>query len=116
MANILDIETAKTIVRQFYSSATDPALEDLLESSKSADKGYRPYFVAAYFIHADYRRIVKADEVTFDYDAAYTVQGLLTMQKAKDCSDTSFDPCWAVETILDTVQSDIFTAPSAFVL
>lgn len=116
MANILDIDTAKTIVRQFYSSAADPALEDLLESSKSVDKGYRPYFVAAYFIHADYRRIVKADEVTFDYDAAYTVQGLLTMQKSKDCNDVSFDSCWSVDTILETVQNDIFSAPSAFVL
>lgn len=116
MSNIVDIDLAKTIVRQFFSSATDPALEDLLESSKSVNKGYRPYFVAAYFIHADYRRIVKADEVTFDYDAAYTVQGLLNMQKAKDCNDSSFDPCWSVETILNTVQDDIFSSPSAFVL
>lgn len=116
MADIKDLDQAKTIVKQFYQAAADPALEDLLESSKSANKGYRPYFVAAYFIYSEYRKLVKADEVTFSYDTKYTVEGLLNMQKAKDCNDTSIDPCWLVSTILDNLAQDTFTQPSAFVL
>lgn len=116
MADIKDIEQAKTIVKQFYQAAADPALEDLLESSKSVNKGYRPYFVAAYFIYAEYRKLVKADEVTFSYDTKYTVEGLLNLQKSKDCNDSSIDPCWNVDTILNNLTQDVFTQPAAFVL
>jgi len=116
MANITDIDSAKAIVQQFYKAAADPALEDLLESSKSPNKGYRPYFVAAYFMYTEYRRIIKADEVTFAYDLKFTIEGLLNTQKAKDCNDTSIDECWQVGTILDPLTGETFTSPSAFVL
>ncbi len=116
MANITDIDNAKQIVQQFYPKAADPVLEDLLESSKSISRGYRPYFVAAYMIWTEYRRIVKADEVTFDYNVKFTIEGLLQTQLAKDCGDINIDECWQVNIILDQLAGDVFTSPSAFVL
>lgn len=114
---ISDIDTAKDLVKQFYPKANDPALTDLLESSKGL-KSYRPYFVAAYLIFSEYRRILKADEVTFDYNTMYTVQGLLSMQKAKDVGDTIADQ-WSVDNLLDQiVNPDVSSnsGVSAFVI
>lgn len=115
MPDIKDIDEAKSITIQFYSNAKDPALTDLLEASKS-DNSYRPYAVAAYFMLTEYRRIKKADEVTFEYDLQYTIEGLLKMQLARDCNDTTIDECWLASTLLDQLQKDLFSHPSAFVL
>lgn len=93
-----DLDTAKKIVKQFYPKAADPALEDLLNSSKGKD--LRPYYVAAFFIWSDYRQLIKADEASWNYDKVWSILGLLNMQKAKDCNDGTIDPCFVVDGLL----------------
>lgn len=115
-SNISDIDQAKAIVQQFYGAAQDPALSVLLEDSKSQTKGYRPFFVAAYFIWTEYRQLIKADEATFSYDKKFTVEGLLNMQKMRDCNDETIDPCYKVDVILDELDGDSFSSPSVFVV
>jgi hypothetical protein len=120
MPAIKDIETASAIVKQFYPNAANPVLEDLLEDSKSATNGYRPYIVSAYLIYTEYRRILKAEDVTFDYNTKFTIEGLINLQKAKDCGDETIDPCWTTDKILEQINTEIattdFSTPSVFVI
>lgn len=99
---MMEIERAKTIVQQFFKNAQDPAMEDLLESSKGSD--YRPYFVAAFFIYSDYQQLVKADEVTFAYDKLFSIKGLLNMQRNSDCNLTDIPECYTVDHLLSTID------------
>lgn len=80
---ITDIEEAILITRQIYSKASDPMLTRLLTDSKGS-KGFRPWYVAALFILTEYRRLIKADEATFDYDIDKTIQGLIAQQRPYD--------------------------------
>lgn len=84
-----NIEDAKTIVKGVYPNANEVVLEDVLKRSQGVDKTtklryYRPYWVAAFLILTEYRRLKKADDVTFEYDVKETVEGLLSLARSLD--------------------------------
>ncbi len=79
----MDLETAKAIVKQYFKKAEDPALTDLLNSTKVGDT-YRPYMVAGMMIGSDYRQLIKADVAAWAYDKESAVRSLMGMQDAQD--------------------------------
>lgn len=83
----IDLETATAIVQQIFLNAADPMLSLELEVTRGLLR-YRPYIVAAKFIMTEYRRLLKADVVTFEYDIDKTVRGLLNQQARLDIGDT----------------------------
>jgi len=83
----IDYDTAAALVKQLYPTAKDPMLNIELELTRG-QRNYRPYIVAAKFMLTEYRRIVKAEEVTFEYDLVSTIRGLLNRQKELDEQDT----------------------------
>jgi len=80
------IDEAKTIVNNIYQ-ANDVILTDVLTRSVGTNsrgqKVYRPYWTAAFLIITEYRRIKKADDVTFEYNEV-SIKGLLALQDALD--------------------------------
>lgn len=90
MTITIDLDTAIAVVQQLYPSAVDPLLGLELEATKGTN--YRPYLVAAKFIITEYRQLVKADTVTFQYDIDKTVRGLLNRQKQLDVGDEANIP------------------------
>ena len=81
----IELDNAIAIVQQLYPNAADPLLSLELEATKGTT--YRPYYTAAKFIITEYRRIEKADSVTFQYDIERTLRGLLNRQKQLDIGD-----------------------------
>ena len=78
-------EDAAEIIKQLYPSANDPVLSLELEITKGALR-YRPYAVYFKLLLLEYRRLVKADEVTFSYTD--NLKHILEMQRALDAGDT----------------------------
>lgn len=97
----IDYETAEQLVKQLYPSARDPMLGIELEITKGG-VNYRPYLVAAKFILTEYRRIERADEVTFDYDINKSIRGLLNRQAELDLSDT-IPAGQSIDSLLDEI-------------
>lgn len=110
----MDIDVAKSIVKQFYPKALDPALEDILTLSKGSD--YRPYFTAAFFIWAEYRQLIRADEVSFAYDKIYAVKGLLAIQRPIDIGLTDIPPGFTVDNLLAQLPDANTYEPGAFMV
>lgn len=81
----LNKEGASEIVKQLYPSASDPVLSLELDITKGLLR-YRPYAVYFKLLLLEYRRLVKADEVTFAYTD--NLKHILMMQKALDVGDT----------------------------
>lgn len=81
----LNKEGASEIVKQLYPSASDPVLSLELDITKGLLR-YRPYAVYFKLLLLEYRRLVKADEVTFAYTD--NLKHILAMQKALDVGDT----------------------------
>jgi hypothetical protein len=98
---MIDLETSTAMVKQLYPPASDPILSVELELTRG-DK-YRPYYVAAKFISMEYRRLIKADDVTFDYDIEMTLRSLLNRQKQLDTNDTSIPEDQTVELMLSEI-------------
>lgn len=82
---IIDYDTAVEIVKSLYNSAKDPLLNVELELTKG-ERNYRPYLTAAKLMLTEYRRISKAEEVTFEYTD--NIKALLENQRALDSQDT----------------------------
>lgn len=113
---INDIEEATGIVQQIYAKAADPMLTRLLNDSKGS-KGFRPWYVAALFIYTEYRRLVKADEATFEYNIEQTLDGLMAQQLAYDVGaviPVGFDLDSLMASICSVCESSHL--PAAFVL
>lgn len=110
---IMDIAVAKSIVRQFYQGAVDPALENILTMSKGSD--YRPYYTAAFFIFAEYRQLTRADEVNFSYDKLNAVKSLLAIQCNIDLSLTGIPTGFSCEDMLAQLDNDIYS-PGSFMV
>ena len=110
---IMDIAVAKSIVRQFYQSAVDPALENILTLSKASD--YRPYYTASFFIFAEYRQLTRADEVNFSYDKLNAIKGLITMQCSIDTTLIGIPPGFTCEEMLAQLDDDIYS-PGSFMV
>jgi hypothetical protein len=81
----IDFDTAVEMVKQLYPQAKNPMLTIELELTKGSLR-YRPYMVAAKFLLTEYRKIVKADEVTFSYSED-AIRGLLNRQLELDAGD-----------------------------
>lgn len=101
---MIDYDTARSIVQQLYPEASDPLLEVELEKSKGRDN-YRPWFVAARFMLAEYRQLTRADDVSFSYRIE-TIQNLFGTQATYDIGDV-IPPGFEANTQLDTAQSYI---------
>lgn len=97
----IELETAIAVVQQLYPNAADPLLSIELEVTKGTT--YRPYITAAKFVLTEYRRLVKADEVTFDYDVEQTVRGLLNRQKQLDIDDENIPEGQTVDDMLTEI-------------
>lgn len=110
---VMDIAVAKSIVRQFYQGAVDPALENILTLSKGSD--YRPYYTAAFFIFAEYRQLTRADEVNFSYDKLNAVKSLLAIQCNIDLGLTGIPPGFTCEEMLAQLDNDIYS-PGSFMV
>lgn len=95
MAVIIDLATGKEIVQQLFPNALDPLMTIELEATK-IDGNYRPYLVAAKLIATEYRQVVRADVVTFQYDDK-TIKNLLKRQKEID----------SINGVTDTVIDDM---------
>lgn len=95
----IDYDTAVAMVKQIYPAAKDPMLNIELELTKGSLR-FRPYLVAAKFMLTEYRQIVRADEVTFQYDLEKTIRGLLNRQAELDAGDTTIPEGQSVADIL----------------
>lgn len=82
MAVSIDLDTGTQIVQQLFPNAADPLMTIELEATKIGNN-YRPYLVAAKLIMTEYRRVVRADVVTFDYSDD-TIRNLLKRQQDID--------------------------------
>jgi len=82
MAINIDLDTGISIVQQLFPNAAEPLLTIELEATK-IDNNYRPYLVAAKLIMTEYRQVIKADVVTFNYGDE-TIRNLLKRQKELD--------------------------------
>ena len=100
----IDLETATAIVQQIFPNAADPMLSLELEVTKGLLR-YRPYIVAAKFIMTEYRRILKADVVNFEYDVDKTVRGLLNQQAKLDLGDTIPEGQTVEDTLLELCET-----------
>lgn len=100
----IDVETATAIVKQIYTNAADPMLSLELEVTKGLLR-YRPYIVAAKFIMTEYRRLLKADVVNFEYDIDKTVRGLLNQQAKLDLGDTVPEGQTVDDTLLELCET-----------
>lgn len=87
MSTIIDFDTASAIVKQIYPAAKDPMLSLELELTRGLLR-YRPYLVISKFLMTEYRHVIKADEVTFEYNRENAIRGLLNRQKQLDIGDT----------------------------
>lgn len=81
----IDYDTAVEMVKQLYPTASNPMLDIELQLTKGSLR-YRPYMVAAKFLLTEYRKIIKADEVTFAYSEE-AIRGLLNRQLELDAGD-----------------------------
>lgn len=104
----IDLPTATQIVQQLYPGAADPLMTLELESTVIGGV-YRPYLVAAKLIMTEYRQIVKADVVTFQYSDDL-IKNLLNRQKDIDTVNGVSDPVLAAMitelcTSCDSIQS-----------
>jgi hypothetical protein len=113
--SVTDLDTAKAITKQFFRSAADPALEQLLTDTKG--DYFRPYYVAAFMILADYRQLIRADEASFDYDKIWSVKGLLAMQSKHDMNDKNIPDQFTVDELLArlTAMENQGYEPGAFI-
>lgn len=80
----IDYDTASQIVRSLYPNAADPMLDLELEATKG--DSYRPYAVAAKFMMTNYRQVIRAKDVTFQYDAN-SIRQILNLQRGNDLTD-----------------------------
>lgn len=101
---MIDLDTARAIVQQLYENAEDPLLEVELEKSKGRDN-YRPWFVAARFMLAEYRQLTRADDVSFSYRIE-TIQNLFSTQSSYDIGDV-IPPGFEANTQLELDKSYI---------
>jgi hypothetical protein len=99
---LIDFDQASALVKQLYPNAADPMLSYELENTKG--QFYRPYLISAKFMLAEYRQLIKADEVSFAYDIIRTAKNLLSLQKLIDKNDNSIPEGQSVDDILGVIN------------
>lgn len=89
---VADLQTSKSIVENYFPDADEPVLQELLIQSAGVVKNslpsvveFRPWWVSAHLILTHYRKLSKADVVTFVYEDPLTVAtNLLDLQGKMD--------------------------------
>ncbi|NEP03532.1 MAG: hypothetical protein F6K34_01130 [Okeania sp. SIO4D6] len=94
-------ETALDIIKENYpyQEFKQHTTEILLENSKGSD--YRPYYVAAYLIKTEYRKVNRVDEVYMEYPSD-VIEGLLKLQTTLDKDISDIPPEHGVEDLLSS--------------
>lgn len=105
----IDYDTAVSMVKQLYPAARDPMLNVELELTRGLLR-YRPYAVYFKFLITEYRKIIKADEVTFAYSD--NLRGILERQRELDAGDT-IPESQTVDNLLSQICVNCETSPAS---
>lgn len=93
----MNLETAQTITKQWYSKAAQPSLDYLLNKFSVNDSGgqkfYRPFIVAALMMRSEQKTLIKGDVAIWELnkDAFKNLLSLQSMQDATSGLDIPFD-------------------------
>lgn len=84
-------ETAISIIKENYpyQNFKEFTTDILLEESKGSD--FRPYYVTAYLIITEYRKVTRIDEVYMSYPSE-VIEGLLKLQGSLDDDISDIPP------------------------